>query len=253
MHVDKKRFVSLVAAIAGMTSCAKEAVPTPPLAPLEVAVPPQPAQPVATMSVASASPTESPTPISPASEGMPAPVAEGRASSVIDQYDPAGKHTCGELRCPPGHPFAEGLKVLMHDCRGLERGLKPEPFQRFIQCMLRQNNTRATCDLLLVSTDPGDCLERWHEPQVLDPQTATACSRIVQKCSAKSPPPPNGRKPLRSFPATRKTAPTRQLTMNDCQGILTVTKDPSKPKMVACMNEYCEDAPRLCYMNLSYP
>lgn len=250
-----------------MTSCAKEPEPlTPPIAPLEVAVPPQPpAPPPATGPVGIATQPDPGLPTS-ASEGNAGgatteldPAQEGLAtSSAIDQYDPAGKHTCSELRCPPSHPFAEGLKVLMHDCRGLERDMKPEPFQRFIQCMLRQNNTRATCDLLLVGTDPGDCLVRWSEPKALEPQTAATCAPIVQRCArrpAPKPAPPRfpqhrgGHPP----PSSRPAPPARTLSMIDCEGILTVTKERARPRMVACMNEYCEDAPHLCYMSLSSP
>jgi len=245
VKIDRKRFFSLVTAIAGVTACAKEAAaPVPELAPLEVAVPPQPPPPPDPTMVASAQPPPVPTrPLAaPSSEAVP-------ASSMIDRYDPSGKHTCAELRCPTGSPAAEGMRVLLHDCRALERGLRPEPFQRFIQCMLHQNNTRATCDLLLVGTDPGECLERWSEPPVLAPQTAAVCAPVVQKCGARPPPsPPTFRIPGQPVPPPPPPKPP--LTVAACQGVLSVTKDTAQKKMIACMTEYCEDAPGLCYMNL---
>jgi hypothetical protein len=241
VKVDPKRFFSLVTAIAGVTACAKDPAPdTPPLPPLEVRVPPQPEAPSATVAITQ--PPPSTTREAPA-EPPSAPVAEVASSSPIDTFDPNAKHTCSELRCPGG-PSAEGMRVLMHDCRKLEKGLRPEHFQRFVQCMLRQNNSRSTCDLRLVGTDPGECLERWSDPKVLDSKAAAACAPVVQKCGAK-PSPGVGRKPMGG-----PVPPPKALTTAECTGILSVTKDAERPRMVACMTEYCEEAPRLCYMDV---
>lgn len=240
MKVDPKRFFSLVTALAGVTACAKDPAPDPPpLPPLEVRVPPQPEAPTATVAITQPPPQPAQEAVSP----LPAPVAEVAQASPIDTFDPSAKHTCSELRCPGG-PTSEGMRVLMHDCRKLEKGLRPEHFQRFVQCMLRQNNTRNTCDLRLVGTDPGDCLERWSDPKVLDTKAGAACAPVVQKCSAK-PLPPRGGKPTGGPPPLPKA-----LTTAECTGILSVTKDAERPRMVACMTEYCEEAPRLCYMDV---
>lgn len=248
MKIDRQRFFSLAFGLAGVTACAKEHDAPPVLAPLEVAVPPQPTPPTPLA-------TEAPAPLAPSASAAaqptpPAPTTEAVLTSNIDVYDPNGKHTCSELRCPTGHPFAEGMKVLQHDCRGLERGLRPEHFQRFIQCMLKQNNTRATCDLFLVSADPGDCLERWAEPKVLDTKTASVCAPIVQKCANRPPPRPYPGMRMPGQPIPPPPPPKSPLTVAACQGVLSVTKDAARTKMVACITEYCEDAQRLCYMNL---
>ncbi len=233
-------------AIAGATGCAREPEPSVPNLTVEIAA--QPPQPIATGPVASAAPLPFPLAAPSVEASTPPPVAEER-KGLIDDYDPSGKHRCAELRCPPAHPFHEGFVTLMHDCRGLERGLKPEPFQRFIQCMLRQNNTRATCDLLLVNTDPGGCLERWTKPDLPDPLTASVCAPIVQRCAARSPPPS---RPVPWAPSVRPPPPRRPpLSQGACQGLLTVTTDRVRPKMIACMTEYCDEAPTLCYISLS--
>lgn len=240
MKVDPKRFFSLATALAGVTACAKDPAPdTPPLPPLEVRVPPQPEAPSATVAITQPPPK----PAQEAASPPPPPVAEVAQASAIDTFDPNAKHTCSELRCPGG-PTAEGMRVLMHDCRKLEKGLRPEHFQRFVQCMLRQNNTRNTCDLRLVGTDPGECLERWSDPKVLDSKATASCGPVVQKCGAK-PAPPRGGKPMGGPPALPKV-----LTTAECGGILSVTKESERPRMVACMTEYCEEAPRLCYMDV---
>jgi hypothetical protein len=271
MKVDRIRFVELVTLLAGATACA----PEPPKAVSGMDVAPLPAQtvelprPEANGPNASTPPTATatvrpdvPGPQAPQPAGQPAqtgpdgrtPLAtsEGSGPLAIDSYDPAARHTCGELRCPPGHPFAEGMKVLQHDCRALERNLQPAAFQRFIQCMLRQNNTRATCDLLLISTDPGSCFEGWTKIKASEPELRKTCAPIVARCAAKPTPPivPNRSvfgAPGRSTPAAAKP----KLGSDDCEGLLAAAKDRAKPKMIACMTEYCEEAPTLCYLSMA--
>lgn len=267
MKVDRIRFVELVTLLAGATACAPEppkAAPGP-----DVTLPSQTVELPRPEASASSSSSRGPVePVQPSSAGsaaapQPAPApsdgraqlatSEGSGPLPIDSYDPTARHTCSELRCPPGHPFAEGMKVLQHDCRALERNLQPAAFQRFIQCMLRQNNTRATCDLLLVSTDPGGCFEGWTKIKASDPEARKTCAPIVARCAAKPTPPivPNRTSvfgaPGRGAPA----APKPQLASDDCEGLLAATKDRAKPKMIACMTEYCGEAPTLCYLSMS--
>lgn len=261
MKVDRIRFVELVTLLAGATACAPEPPraaqgPDLPLPSQTVELPrPEasastpsargPIEPVQPPSVASAEP--------PRAAPQVVPTQESAGPLPIDSYDPNARHTCGELRCPPGHPFAEGMKVLQHDCRGLERNLQPAAFQRFIQCMLRQNNTRATCDLLLVSTDPGGCFEGWTKIKASDPELRKTCAPIVARCGAKPTPPiaPNRTSVFGSPGRPPQSAPKAKLSSDDCEGLLAATKDRKKPKMIACMTEYCEQAPDLCYITMS--
>jgi hypothetical protein len=215
--------LKLVTAMAGGVACAKEAPPaeapsTPEARPsAEVHIPPPAA--VAT----EASPVVT---AAPASTVEPAPV------SRMDDFDPKAKHGCNELRCPLGHPFAEGMKVLLPTCRTIEARLSPPRFQRFMQCMLRQNNTRNTCDLMLISTDPDGCLEGWASPKEIDPRTAATCAPIVQKCAR--------------TPARGNVQP---LTTEACQRIMSVTRDTpaARKKMIDCTTEYCGQAASLCH------
>ncbi len=210
-------------ALAGGVACAKEA------APAEAPSTPE-ARPAAEVHIPPPTPVATDAPV--VAEVKPAP-AEPAPVSQMDAFDPNGKHTCSELRCPVGHPFAEGMKVLMPTCRTIEARLSPPRFQRFMQCMLRHNNTRDTCDLALISTDPGDCLEGWASPKEIDPKAATLCAPIVQKCAARRP--------------AQGNAPP--LTAEACQRIMTVTRETpaARKKMIACTTEYCEQAESLCH------
>jgi hypothetical protein len=260
MKVDRVRFVELVTLLAGATACAPEppkAAPGP-----DVTLPSQSVElprPEAIASSSARGPIEpvQPPPVASAEPPRAAPqvvpTQESAGPLPIDSYDPTARHTCGELRCPPGHPFAEGMKVLQHDCRALERNLQPAAFQRFIQCMLRQNNTRATCDLMLISTDPGGCFEGWTKIKASEPEARKTCAPIVSRCAAKPTPPivPNRTSVFGSPGRSPQASPKPKLSSDDCEGLLAAAKDRAKPKMIACMTEYCEEAPTLCYLRMS--
>lgn len=227
MEIDRKRFLALVSAIGAQTACGA-AQPDP--APIHVAIEPVPTAP-------SATPEPARRPLAPAPsqpvavDPPPAPAATSAGIWALSPLDPP--RSCAQLRCPLGAPWQEAFRVLQHDCKGLEASLRPDAFQRFMACMIPQNGTRATCDLTLVGTDPGLCLERWSEPPVLDAATAAKCKPIVQRC--------NG-------PRRSPHAGAGSLTLEACQGILSVTKPNVESKMIHCITEYCDDAPRLCYM-----
>ena len=109
----------------------------------------------------------------------------------------------------------------------LEQNLRPDAFQPLLACMMAHNDTRKTCDLTLWSADPGDCLEGWHQKVAVDPATATTCRRVTGAC---------------------KKSGTGSLSMADCQGMLSATAARGERKMIACMTEYCDEAPKLCTM-----
>ncbi len=266
MKVDRIRFVELVTLLAGATACAAEppkAAPGPDVTTPSRAAAPRPASSASgTSSGGPIPPTRPPSAGAiepPSAAPQPAPASsdggaalatsEGSGPLLIDSYDPAARHTCGELRCP-GKPIAN---VLQHDCRTLERNLQPAAFQRFIQCMLRQNNTRATCDLMLVSTDPGGCFEGWTKIKASEPEARKTCAPIVARCATKSTPPivPNRTSVFGSPGRGARAVPKPNLGSDDCEGLLAATRGGAKPKMIACMTEYCEEAPTLCYLRMA--
>ncbi len=91
---------------------------------------------------------------------------------------------------------------------------------------MSHNDTRDTCDLSLWSANPGDCLEGWHKGTI-EASTDTACRRVTGVC---------------------KKSGSGALSMSDCQGMLSATAPRGERKMIACMSEYCDQAPRLCHM-----
>jgi hypothetical protein len=238
MQLDRARFLHLVSAIASATACAPQKTEPEP-----VYVPMQPAATASVAPIATA-PLAVPPPMAStakASEGRSpappdAPLAAGGTGIWTLPYDPAATpKTCGQLKCPLGAPWQEAARALASQCKQLDAALKPEVFQRFMTCMMQQNNTRGTCDLARVGTDPGECLERWTETPNVDPATAAKCKPIVSTCAG----------PNRSVHSGGGT-----LTMQACQQMLSIAKPRAEAKMIHCVTEYCDDAPRLCYLGM---
>jgi hypothetical protein len=238
MQIDRARFLGLVSAMTAACGGAQAEPPpvnvaidvrSPPPGPAPIAV----AAPPATISLTMdpAGPAAEPRPVP--TEPQPIAVATSPGIWALTPLDPP--KGCASLRCPMPAPWQESFRVLQHDCRGLEASLKPEAFSRFMACMMPKNGTRDTCDLLHVGTDPGECLEHWSDPPTLDPATEPKCKPIVARC--------NG--PRRSVYGGKGT-----LTLAACQGILSVTKPSVEAKMIHCVTEYCDEAPRLCYIGL---
>jgi hypothetical protein len=232
MQLDRTRFLQIVSAMAAATTACATA---PRAEPEPVIVPLQP-QPPATSAPVATAPAPPPAP----SETASVPVVEaplppqGVGGLWTYPYDAAAKpSTCAELKCTLGAPWQEAHGALMRQCRGLDAALRPEVFQRFMKCMRGKAGTQGTCDLSAVGTDPGDCLERWTETPAIDPATQAKCKPIVAACGG----------PKRSVHAG-----AGQLTMQTCQQMLSIAKPRSEAKMIHCVTEYCDDAPRLCYL-----
>ena len=217
MKVDRSRFLELVTLIAGAPTCCACAT-TPPEQPV-VSVPLD--NPIAdtkpSAPIASAVPTARPAP------SEPAPLTSTGIWAL--PYDPAAApKTCSQLKCP--RPTQEGMGALRRSCKTLSEDLRPEAFQHFMTCMMNHNNTRDTCDLMLVGTTSGECLEGWSSPPSVDPTTVEKCKPIVAGCANASPP----------------------LTMVDCQGLFTVTTPKAERRMIHCAAEYCST--ELCHIRL---
>lgn len=226
MRVDRARFLELVTAIAATPLCACQT--SPPEA--RVVVAPLDIKPIAE-TTPGASGAGAGGARGDARPGAIPPIATDTGAGIWAlPYDPsAPPKTCGQLRC--GGPTSEAMGALRNSCRTLEIALKPEPFQRFMTCMMAVNGTPDTCDLRLVGTEPGECLERWSSPPVVDPATAAKCKPIVAACAG----------------ANRSPHADEALTMETCQGILSVTSPRAERKMIHCVTEYCEGARTLCY------
>lgn len=234
MNVDRTRFLKLVTAIAA----APYACGTPPepvvAVPIDVKPTPDGSSRAMTGPIPSAPPPEAPSERDAQPPKVDAPVAQG--GGIWDRpYDAAATpKSCAMLKC--GGPIKEGMSALRGECRALEATLCPEPFQRFLGCMLERNNTRDTCDLRRVGTRPGECLEKWSSPPTIDPSTAAKCKPIVAACAG----------PNRSVHASGP------LSLETCQAIFSVASPKVERKMIHCVTEYCEDAKDLCYSASMY-
>ena len=216
MRVDGARFRELVIAIAAAPCCSCATTPAPPPE-AQVAFVPLEIKPIAetkaSAPVATSKPPESP---------PPAPSARGIWTLP---YDPtAPPKSCSQLKC--GGPVNEAMGALRSSCKGFAEDLRPEAFQHVMTCLMRQNNTRNTCDLMLIGTSPGECLEGWASPPTLDPATASKCKPIVAACA--------------NAGAT--------FTMEACQGLFSVTTSRAERRMVHCAMEYCSSD--LCYIRI---
>lgn len=229
VRVDRSRFLELVVAIGAGAACTRtQPEPAPVVVPVQP--PPATATPSEAQAVASAS---SPEPVD-------APVASDAgppARPPLATYDGPLARTCASLKCPLPAPWQESFRILQADCRALERRLVKPTFDRFIGCMLAHNGTRETCDLTLMDEENG-CLLGWADPPELDPKTASKCKPIVAACAKKFDPAHSHAKTL--------------LTMQVCQGLLSVASPAGEHKMISCVTEYCEDGPRLCHIALGH-
>ena len=228
MDVDRRRFLELVAALACVP--ALHCATTPPESTVVVA--PLDIKPI---SVDAGGPLA--VVGTPPDAAAPAPPPPASSSLGIWglAYDPAAAaRSCAQLKCPG--PSQEAMGALRSHCKALSDTLRTEPFQRFLTCMMAVNNTSSTCDLALVGTEKGECLESWSSPPAIDPATASKCTPIVAAC--------NG--PKRSVYAEGA------LSMETCQRIFSVTSAKGERRMIHCVTEYCGGAPGLCYMASMY-
>jgi hypothetical protein len=224
MQVDRALFLNLVTAIAAATGCpvacaassgAERAPVTAPV--VDVPAPPPTAPVVAHLPLNAAAP---PPPVIPAI----------RLGIWSPEYAPAGPPlTCAMLKC--GGPVNEGMWSLRKACKIYSEMLRPEPFQRFMGCLMTQNNTAKTCDLALVDSDENGCLEHWSAPPTVDPATAAKCRPVVESCAAR-----------------RGGESGRPLSMEACQKMFSVTSAKYDRKMIHCAMEGCGTAPIDCYM-----
>lgn len=225
MEIDRRVYLQLVAAIATSTACGAKQDPPPVMVPIEI--PPLPSAPLATSPAPPPSSSRAESPSQDELETQPVSAAGG---IWAQPYDPSARaRSCAELKCPT--PTQEGMGALRNACRTIEKRVTTETFQRFMTCMMARNNTRDTCDLMLVGEKPGECLHDWYDTPTIDPTTAAKCKPIVAACAG----------PNRSVHANAS------LSMSDCQKILSVTNPAAEKKMIHCVTEYCDGALSLCH------
>jgi hypothetical protein len=230
MKVERKKFLRLVAAIAG-SSAACGTKPEPQSA---IMVPVEtPDASAALVTGPSPPPRSEPTPRERENEEeatVTAATSSAPGGIWSLAYDPSAKaKSCADLKCPG--PTQEGMSALRNACRTIEKRLATEPFQRFMACMMGYNNTLNTCDLMKVGESPGECLHGWYDTPKIDPGATAKCKSIVATCAG----------PKRSVHASKP------ITMDECEKVLTVTNPKSEAKMIHCTVEYCGEALRLCH------
>lgn len=232
MKVDRKKFLHLVAAMAGsVAACGTKPEPQSAIM-VPVEAPPDASSPLVATGPATA-PEPARVAVTPLPEEEPpaaSVAASGPAGIWALSYDPSAKaKSCADLKCPG--PTQEAMSALRNACRSIEKRLATEPFQRFMTCMMGYNNTRNTCDLMKVGESPGECLHEWYATPKVDPATAAKCKPIVANCGG----------PKRSVHASRG------ITMDECQKLLSVANAKSEAKMIHCATEYCGEALKLCH------
>jgi hypothetical protein len=223
MEIDRAKFFTLMATLASVSACAKEAVP------LQAATPSQEqgAATLGTLPFAQADDAglTALQALARAAEATPAPkpVPEPPETEMAD-FDPNGKHTCAELKCPIA-PTSESID-LGRICRKLETTLIAPRFQHFVQCMLHSNNSERMCTSSMIGTDRGECLRGWATTQEITADAPKICEPIVQRCE--------------------RTGPGK-LKQESCERMVSVTKASGRKRLVACMAEGCGTAERYCY------
>jgi hypothetical protein len=224
MEIDRTRFLSLVATLASIAACAKEAAP--PQAAAQGQAGNQGATtdilPFAQADDAGLTALQA---LARAAEATPAPkpVPEAPETEMAD-FDPNGKHSCAELKCPIG-PTSESVDVV-RICRKLESTLIAPRFQHFIQCMLHSNNSERMCTSAIIGTERGECLRGWASVQEITADAPKICEPIVQRCARTGPGP---------------------LKQESCERMVSVTKASGRKRLLACMAEGCGTAERYCY------
>ena len=224
MQIDRKRFLSLVGAIGAVAACGGAQHDQPAVI---VAMDP--------IDAGAPAPAATPAPIIAKPVEKPAPEMDGPAKPAgiwLGTYDAKAKvRTCSDLKCPG--PTHEGPNYVTTDCKGIEKTLSTETFQRFMGCMMKGT---PTCDGSKLGTDAGECLEGWYTTPNIEASTEAKCKPIVAACAK------TNRDPNAS--GTLKT--------HQCQQMLSVTAPKAEKKMMHCITEYCEGSLTLCKDTMLY-
>lgn len=209
MQIDRSRFLLLTATMAG-SACGSQSAPS--SGGLVVAAP------VVALG-GSETPANGETPKKPADiasavEGDPIvalggvkPNEDDTDASMCEEGGVAPKG-CGSLRAPG--PQCESFADTKAMCSKLARGLKPRVAEKAVDCLIAKSGKQSICDFRVGS----ECAIAAVHKACIEPVTQSTCAPIVRACSG-------------------------NLSMKDCQSLLSAVGDKHRRSMVSCMTEGC--------------
>jgi hypothetical protein len=214
MQIDRSRFLLLTATIAGGGCGSGQASPQG--APVVAA-------PVVALPAESTAEKNEPRAASPAkpdviaeSEGDPIAALGGGAKAGGEGDDDvsmceeggAPPKGCGTLRAPG--PQCESFLDTKGMCSKLARGLKPRVAEKAVDCLLAKSGKQSICDFRVGS----ECAMSAVRKACIEPSTQSTCAPVVRACSG-------------------------NLSMKDCQSLLSAVESKHRRSMVSCMTEGC--------------
>jgi hypothetical protein len=203
MQIDRTRFLLLTASIAGGCS------PAPP-----VELPAQPEPPATTSELVVAQGPVDPPPAPTADAVAPRPTATQQpqvASGACD--NDTGTVAACSIQGPPG-PSCESLSDTKAACKSYKTGLRGAIAAKAVACLNKVSGTADICDY----TKSESCATEAIRSACVQPSTFNACSGVMATCGGMS---------------------WSKLSMQDCQQLLSATKDGKRKAMISCMTEGC--------------
>lgn len=206
MQIDRARFLLLTASLAG-GGCAP-AAPDP-------ATPPGPTgAPTSTEPEVVVPETPDPDPTSHETNSTPPATTsepETPPASACDN-DTGTVPTCS-ISKPPG-PFCEGYNETRAACKGLKNALRDGVAAKATACLNAASGTQAICDYYLNES----CVTAAIRTACIQPSTQSLCAPVVAQCGSNQ---------------------WGNLSMDDCQKLLSAVKDGKRKPMITCMTEGC--------------
>lgn len=208
MQIDRTRFLLLTASIAG-GGCGPATPPDIPAPPATAAAPASPELVVAQGPV-EAAPVETAAPVTTATAAQPAQTAQV-ASGACD--NDTGTAAACAISGPPG-PYCESLSDLKAACKGYKTAFRGAIAAKAVACLNAASGKPEACDY----TKTESCTTEAIRSACIQPSTFNACSGVMSTCGGMS---------------------WSKLTMQDCQQLLSATKDGKRKAMISCMTEGC--------------
>lgn len=215
MQIDRSRFLLLTATIAGGACGSGQAAPQgggPVVAAPVVALPSE-----ETGEKNEGRASSSAKPEVSAAEGEGDPIAAlGGGSKAGGGDDDASMceeggvppKGCNTLRAPG--PQCESFLDTKGMCTKLARGLKPRVAEKAVDCLLAKSGKQSICDFRVGS----ECAMSAVRKACIEPSTQSTCAPVVRACSG-------------------------NLSMKDCQSLLSAVEAKHRRSMVSCMTEGC--------------
>jgi hypothetical protein len=115
---------------------------------------------------------------------------------------------CGTLKAPG--PQCESFSDTKAMCGKLSRGLRPRVAEKAVDCILSKSGKQSICDF----RGANECALAAVHKACIEPSTQSSCTPVVRAC--------NG-----------------QLSMRDCQSLLSAVTDKHRREMLSCVTEGC--------------